>query len=84
MIIKGRNSVGFNSTDQQKKIPAIRDGEPPNSIRISLKKQNIKKIAPTSLEELAAGGPGVLVSEGTSETSKNKDKCILTGISNVQ
>ena len=46
---------------------------------ISLKKQNITKIVPTSVEELAASGPGVLVSEGTSEPSKNKDKCILTG-----
>ena len=42
-------------------------------------------------EEQPAGGPDVLVSEGTSEGSKNKDNCILTGqsqpwlvISNVQ
>ena len=46
---------------------------------ISLKKQNITKIVPTSVEELAASGPGVLVSEGTSEASKNREKCIVTG-----
>ena len=44
---------------------------------ISQKKQDIIKLAPTSVEELSTAGPNVFVSLETSEVSKNKDKCIF-------